>query len=67
MSMSSHQSLSDLIRLEIQRASGWLGFEQFMAMALYAPGLGYYSGSRSPFGPQGDFVTAPAISPWYGD
>ena len=67
MSMSSHQSLSDLIRLEIQRASGWLDFEQFMAMALYAPGLGYYSGSRSPFGPQGDFVTAPAISPWYGD
>ena len=67
MSMSSHQSLSDLICLEIQKASGWLGFEQFMAMALYAPGLGYYSGPRSPFGAQGDFVTAPAISPWYGD
>jgi SAM-dependent MidA family methyltransferase len=67
MSMSSHQSLSDLIRLEIQKASGWLGFDRFMGMALYAPGLGYYSGSRSPFGATGDFVTAPAISPWYGD
>ena len=64
--MSKLSSLPDLIQTEIQKASGWLGFERFMAMALYAPGLGYYSGARSPFGPAGDFVTAPAISPWYG-
>jgi SAM-dependent MidA family methyltransferase len=66
MRMSSPRSLPDLIQDEIQKASGWLGFETFMAMALYAPGLGYYSGERSPFGAEGDFVTAPALSPWYG-
>ncbi|NDG55738.1 MAG: hypothetical protein EBX56_07255, partial [Betaproteobacteria bacterium] len=66
MSMISADSLPDLIRHEIHKRSGWMGFDQYMDMALYAPGLGYYSGPRSPFGAEGDFVTAAAISPSYG-
>jgi SAM-dependent MidA family methyltransferase len=45
-------------------------FDEFMAEALYAPGLGYYSGGRRIFGlgPAGgsDFVTAPELSPFFG-
>ena len=45
-------------------------FDDFMAEALYAPGLGYYSGGRRIFGlgPEGgsDFVTAPELSPFFG-
>ena len=48
---------------EIGSAGGWIGFDRFMALALYAPGMGYYSGGAHKFGAAGDFVTAPEISP----
>ena len=55
----------------IAEAGGWLPFDRFMALALYAPGLGYYSGSRQKFGlmPQSgsDFVTAPELSALFGE
>lgn len=51
-------------------ADGWLPFDQFMAMALYEPGLGYYANQQPKFGsmPQSgsDFVTAPELSPLFG-
>src|SRR5579872_5747577 len=47
---------------EIAAAGGWLSFERFMDMALYAPGLGYYSAGARKLGPGGDFVTAPQMS-----
>ena len=47
---------------EIAAAGGWLSFERFMELALYAPGLGYYSAGSTKFGAAGDFVTAPEIS-----
>ncbi len=50
----------------IDVAGGWLSFEQYMDLALYAPGLGYYSAGARKFGPSGDFVTAPEISPLFG-
>lgn len=69
--------LDDLIRQAITDAGGWLGFDHFMALALYAPGLGYYSNQRRKFGlmPGGtsdgleggsDFVTAPEMSALFG-
>jgi len=58
--------LAALIRTEIDAAGGWLGFDRYMALALYAPGLGYYSGGLEKFGADGDFVTAPEISPLFG-
>ena len=47
---------------EIEAAGGWIGFDRFMELALYAPGMGYYSGGAHKFGAAGDFVTAPEIS-----
>ncbi|MDD2714244.1 MAG: class I SAM-dependent methyltransferase, partial [Simplicispira sp.] len=54
----------------IERAGGWIGFDRFMALALYTPGLGYYAGDLPKFGamPQSgsDFVTAPELTPLFG-
>ena len=51
-------------------AGGWLGFDEFMALALYAPGLGYYASDSVKFGllpaSGSDFVTAPELSPHFG-
>ncbi|MFP7722923.1 class I SAM-dependent methyltransferase [Lysobacter sp. A3-1-A15] len=55
--------LSDLIRAEIAAAGGAVPFSRFMELALYAPGLGYYSAGASKFGPAGDFTTAPEMGP----
>ncbi|NVJ68602.1 MAG: SAM-dependent methyltransferase [Gammaproteobacteria bacterium] len=48
----------------IQR-QGAISFADFMQMALYEPGLGYYASGNQKFGAQGDFVTAPEISPLF--
>ncbi|MGA9854399.1 MAG: SAM-dependent methyltransferase, partial [Gammaproteobacteria bacterium] len=53
------------LRDEIADAGGAIGFERFMDLALYAPGLGYYSAGTRKFGAEGDFVTAPELSPLY--
>ena len=47
-------------------AGGWLRFDDWMARALYTPGLGYYAGGSRKFGAAGDFVTAPELSPLFG-
>lgn len=57
--------LIDVIRQEIQQAGGFISFARFMELALYAPGLGYYSAGQHKFGKGGDFVTAPEISPLF--
>ena len=54
--------LQRLIERAMASAGGWLGFDRFMALALYAPGLGYYSRQDRFIGQdpaQSDFVTAP--------
>ncbi|MFB0936318.1 MAG: SAM-dependent methyltransferase [Propionivibrio sp.] len=53
------------IRDEIAARGGWIGFDRFMELALYTPGLGYYAGGAHKFGPAGDFVTAPELSPLF--
>jgi SAM-dependent MidA family methyltransferase len=55
-------AVAGLIREHITRAGGWLSFERFMELALYAPGLGYYSAGSRKIGVGGDFVTAPEVS-----
>ncbi len=55
------------IRAEIERRNGWISFAQFMDLALYAPGLGYYAAGARKFGAAGDFVTAPEISSLFGE
>jgi SAM-dependent MidA family methyltransferase len=57
--------LVERIRDEIDAHQGWISFERFMELALYEPGLGYYSAGASKFGESGDFITAPEISPLF--
>ncbi|KNZ32498.1 MAG: hypothetical protein AD742_12235 [Methylibium sp. NZG] len=74
--MHEHQSASvsaallRLVREAIARNGGWLPFDRFMAMVLYAPGLGYYANTGRKFGhlpaSGSDFVTAPELSPLFG-
>jgi SAM-dependent MidA family methyltransferase len=55
-----------LARREIDAAGARLPFDRFMELVLYAPGLGYYVAGAEKLGPEGDFVTAPEISPLFG-
>lgn len=57
--------LAQLIGARLAAAGGWLDFADYMDLALYAPGLGYYSAGSAKFGAAGDFVTAPEISPLF--
>jgi SAM-dependent MidA family methyltransferase len=57
--------LTDTIRQVIEDAGGWISFADYMDLALYAPGLGYYSAGATKFGQAGDFITAPEISPFF--
>ena len=54
------------IRREIESSGGWITFARFMELALYAPGLGYYSAGSTKLGRAGDFVTAPEFSSLFG-
>ena len=56
------RAVTALIHERIRAAGGWIRFEEFMELALYAPGLGYYSAGSVKLGPDGDFVTAPEVS-----
>ena len=71
--------LLQLIDRAICQADGWIGFDAFMALALYTPRLGYYARGSSQFGMlpadalrggQGsegsDFATAPEMTPLFG-
>ncbi|MEO7601487.1 MAG: SAM-dependent methyltransferase, partial [Gammaproteobacteria bacterium] len=59
------ERLGSLIRGEIDANDGRISFARYMDLALYAPGLGYYSAGARKFGAAGDFVTAPEISPLF--
>lgn len=63
--LAHSERLVAFIREEIDAAGGSLGFDRFMELALYAPGLGYYSAGSCKFGEAGDFVTAPELSPLF--
>lgn len=58
--------VAERIAQEIVTAGEWIPFSRFMELALYEPGLGYYSAGARKFGAAGDFVTAPEISPMFG-
>ncbi len=55
--------LAERVRQVISEAGGWISFERFMTLALYEPGLGYYSAGAQKLGPGGDFITAPEVAP----
>ncbi|MDQ0143797.1 class I SAM-dependent methyltransferase [Cupriavidus necator] len=66
---AASDTLAARIGESIDAAGGWIGFDRYMALALYAPGLGYYSGGSAKFGRDArdgsDFITAPELSPFF--
>lgn len=63
--LATSQALQQQICAAIDTANGQLSFADYMQLCLYAPGLGYYSAGREKFGANGDFITAPDISPLF--
>ena len=63
--LAHSQKLVGKIRNEIDANSGSISFRRYMEMALYEPALGYYVSGLHKIGSQGDFVTAPEISPLF--
>lgn len=59
-------ALTRLIANEIAAGGGWISFARYMELTLYAPGFGYYMAGARKLGRDGDFVTAPEISPLFG-
>ncbi len=70
-------ALTELIHAAIEKQGGWIGFDDFMALALYSPGLGYYAHGSAKFGTLpadalrdggggSDFATAPEMTPLFG-
>ncbi len=58
--------LQQKIMAEIASQGGWMPFSKYMEMALYEPGMGYYSAGAHKLGAGGDFTTAPELSPLFG-
>ena len=58
--------LAQRIRSAIAHAGGYIGFDEFMRKSLYEPALGYYVAGAVNFGRDGDFITAPELSPLFG-
>ena len=59
------RQLAEHIASAIVAEGDWIPFSRYMELALYAPGMGYYTAGARKFGPEGDFVTAPEVSPLF--
>jgi SAM-dependent MidA family methyltransferase len=66
LELAHAERLRAVIVQDIEACGGWISFERYMDLALYAPGLGYYSAGARKMGAGGDFTTAPEISRLFG-
>jgi SAM-dependent MidA family methyltransferase len=64
--LAASHALQHLIAADIAQHAGAISFARYMELALYAPGLGYYSGGAAKLGKDGDFTTAPELTPLFG-
>ena len=64
--LAHSERLAALIRDDIDAHAGWIPFARYMELALYAPGLGYYTAGARKLGREGDFITAPEMTPLFG-
>jgi SAM-dependent MidA family methyltransferase len=64
--LAHSERLRSTIAAHIQDQGGYIPFSRYMELALYAPGLGYYSAGAAKFGEAGDFITAPELGPLFG-
>lgn len=63
---AAHSTLvAERIAETIAAEGDWIPFSRYMELALYGPGLGYYTAGARKFGADGDFITAPEISPMF--
>jgi len=60
--LAHSERVREAILAEIHAQGGVIPFSRYMDMALYEPGLGYYSAGAQKFGEAGDFITAPEMS-----
>ncbi len=69
VALAHSQALCAHIQKQLEQAGGWLPFNRYMELALYTPGVGYYSGGSAKFGRTAedgsDFITAPELSPLF--
>lgn len=61
--LAHSEAFAAALRAHIKEQGGAIPFSRFMELALYAPGMGYYSAGAHKFGAAGDFVTAPELGP----
>ena len=66
VALARSEALAAQLHEEILRADGAISFSRYMELALYTPGLGYYSGGATKLGAAGDFISAPEISSLFG-
>jgi SAM-dependent MidA family methyltransferase len=64
--LAASRALLERIGAELAAANNWISFARYLELALHEPGLGYYAAGARKFGPGGDFVTAPEMSPLFG-
>ncbi len=64
--LAHSEKLAALIRGEIAANAGWIPFARYMELAMYAPGMGYYTAGARKLGREGDFTTAPEMTPLFG-
>ena len=63
---ASSSKLFEIITQEIKAQNNWIPFSRFMELALYTPEYGYYTGGSHKIGTDGDFITAPTLTPLFG-
>ena len=63
---ASSEELQKIIRATIKKNDNWISFYRFIELALYSPHFGYYTGGAHKIGANGDFITAPTLSPLFG-